>query len=145
VVQEWDDEIRAILPPNGLWFAPLSPETGKIDPGVVSIGEHRATLARRSIKEFIDSKGLPYHSPHKFRHGHIQYGLAHSQSIADYKAVSMNLMHSSMEITDEIYSNLNDGEIQNRISGLKKKDQTSENSELELFRQFLEWRKRNLS
>lgn len=30
VVQEWDDKIRAILPLNGLWFAPLSPETGEI-------------------------------------------------------------------------------------------------------------------
>jgi len=100
---------------------PLSPETGKIDPNIVSIGEHRSTLARRNIKDFIDSKGLPYHSPHKFRHGHIQYGLTHSESIADYKAVSMNVMHSSMEITDEFYSNLKDGEIQSRISGLKKR------------------------
>ncbi len=141
MVQEWDDEVSAILPSNGLWFAPLSPETGKIDPSVVSIGEHRATLARRSIKEFIDSKGLPYHSPHKFRHGHIQYGLAHSESIADYKAVSMNVMHSGMEITDQFCSNLNDGEIQSRISKLKEKDKSSEDSELEQFRQFLEWKK----
>ena len=116
VVQEWDDEIRAILPLNGLWFAPLSPETGSIDPSVVSMGDHRSTLARRSIKVFIGSKGLPYHSPHKFRHGHIQYGLAHSESIAEYKAVSMNVMHSSMEITDQFYSNLNDGEIQTELT-----------------------------
>jgi hypothetical protein len=51
-------------------------------------------------QEFIDSKGLPYHSPYKFRHGHIQYGLRLSEGIADYKAVSMNVMHASMEITD---------------------------------------------
>jgi hypothetical protein len=93
----------------------------------------------------IEIEGITYHSPHKFRHGHIQYGLAHSESIADYKAVSMNVMYSSMEITDQFYSNLNDGEIQSRISGLKKKDQPSDNGELEQFRQFLEWRKRNLS
>ena len=37
VVQEWDDEVRAILPPNGFWFAPLSPETGKIDANIVSV------------------------------------------------------------------------------------------------------------
>ena len=30
----------------------------------------------------------------------------------------MNVLHSSMEITDEFYSNLNDKEIQDRISRL---------------------------
>jgi len=58
-----------------------------------------------------------------------------------HKAVSMNVMHSSMEITDEFYSNLNDGEIQSRISGLKEKDKSSEDSELGQFRQFLAWKK----
>jgi integrase len=130
VVQEWDDEIRAILPLNGFWFAPLSPDTGKIDPSIVSIGEHRAILARRNIKEWIESKGLLYHSPHKFRHGHIQYGLANSKDIADYKAVSMNVMHTSMEITDALYSNLNDSEIQKRIQllgNIKKPDDNNQN------------------
>lgn len=143
VVQEWDDEIRAILPLNGLWFAPLSPETGKIDPVVVSIGEHRSTLARRNIKEWMESNGLPYHSPHKFRHGHIQYGLANSKNIADYKAVSMNVMHSSMEITDAFYSNLNDSEIQNRISGLTKKDRLSDDTEIDRLIEFLVRQKQN--
>ena len=54
----------------------------------------------------------------------------------------MNVMHSSMEITDQFYSNLNDGEIQSRISGLKKKDQHSEDSELDLCREFLSWKKK---
>jgi len=31
--------------------------------------------------------------------------------------------------------------IQSKISGLKKKDQPSENSELELFREFPSWKK----
>ncbi len=30
----------------------------------------------------------------------------------------MNVLHSSMKITDEFYSNLNDGEVQERIGGL---------------------------
>jgi integrase len=120
VVQDWDNEIRSTLPPNGFWFAPLSPETGKIDPSIVSIGEHRSTLARRNIKEWIVSNGLPYHSPHKFRHGHIHYGLERAKDIADFKAVSLNAMHSSMEITDEFYSVLNNDELQSRISTLGK-------------------------
>jgi len=74
---------------------------------------------------------LSNHSPHKFRHGHIQYGLAQSKSIADYKAISLNVLHASMEITDQTYSNINDGEVQNRISGLGKESTNNKtNSEL---------------
>jgi hypothetical protein len=85
-----------------------------------SIGEHRSTLARQNIKAWIESQGLPYHSPHKFRHGHIHYGLEHAKDIAGFKAISMNALHSSMEITDEFYSNLNDGDVQNRIGSFGK-------------------------
>lgn len=93
------------------------------------------------MKEFLDAVGLSYHSPHKFRHGHIQYGLARSKTIADYKVVSLNVMHASMEITDEFYSNLNDGELESRISGLNKREQNLEDNEIEQFRQFVEWKK----
>jgi len=92
VVKDWDDEVGAVLPPTGFWFALLSPETGQIDISGTSVGENRSTLARRSIKEFFESVNLTYHSPHKFRHGHIQYGAAHSKTVADFKAVSMNVM-----------------------------------------------------
>lgn len=142
VVQDWDDEVRPILPPHRFWFAPLSPETGKIDPSIVSIGEHRSTLARRNIKEWLESRGLPYHSPHKFRHGHVHYGQERSKTFADYKAVSQNVMHSSTKITEQTYSNLNDGEVQKRIARLASKDEPAQASELdrllELVKQILE-------
>ena len=90
---------------------------------------------------------MPYHSPHKFRHGHIHYGSAHAKTIEDYKAVSMNVMHSSMKITDEFYSNLNDGEVQNRIGSLGKGIQSDQESEkdLILLKEFLAWKKRSRS
>ena len=50
----------------------------------------------------------------------MHYGSANAQRIEDFKAGSMNVMHSGMKITDEFYSNLNDGEAQNRISTLGK-------------------------
>lgn len=120
VVKQWDDEVRSILPSNGFWFAPLSSETGLIDPSVIEVGEHRINLARRSFKQWLEQQGFPYHSPHKFRHGHIHYGLTHSQNISDYKAVSMNAMHSTMEITDQFYSVLRDDEVKNRIGALNR-------------------------
>lgn len=139
VVQEWDDEVRAILPPNGFWFAPLSPDTGEIDTQKTSIGESRPSLATRNLKAWLEGNGLPYHSPHKFRHGHIQYGLAKSGTIADYKAVSMNVMHETMEITDQTYSNINDDEVKNRISGLGKTTEEKDQDDFARFQKFLEW------
>lgn len=130
VIQDWDDEIRAILPPSGFWFASLSPETGLINPAVVEVGEHRHAKARQNFKEWLKQENLPYHSPHKFRHGHVHYGLDHSENIADFKAVSMNAMHANMEITDTFYSVLRDDEVKNRISNLSKKSKPTDREDV---------------
>lgn len=120
VVQDWDDEIRAVLPPNGFWFAPLSFITGEIDPSILEVGKHRFTLARRDLKAWLEHENLPYHTPHKFRHGHIHYGLAHSRTAADMKAVSLNVMHSDIKTTDQFYSSFEGEELKNRISSFGK-------------------------
>jgi integrase len=115
-----------------------------MDIHIKKIGEHREALARKNLRAWLDKVGLSYHSPHKFRHGHIQYGLAQSRTIEDYKAVSLNVMHASMEITDEIYSRLDEKEIRIRIEqlgqGKKNAANTSEDA-FALFQEFLEWRK----
>lgn len=82
--------------------------------------------------------GFEYQSSHKFRHGHIQYGLRQSKSIADHKAISLNVLHSSMEITDQFYSNLNDGEVENRIGSLGKETKSQAQDYLTLIQEFLE-------
>jgi site-specific recombinase XerD len=130
VVQEWDDEVRAILPDTGFWFAPLSSVTGLIDAGIVEVGEHRHAIARRNFREWLSHAGLPYYSPHKFRHGHIHYGLERAENVADFKAVSMNAMHVNMEVTDTFYSVLQDEEIKNRISGLNKNGKPHDREEV---------------
>ena len=86
---------------------------------------------------------LPYHSPHKFRHGHIHYGLENSKDIKDYKAVSLNVLHSSMKITDEFYSIFNDSDLQNRINSLSKTSNINNNIEMvSLLENFIEMIKR---
>lgn len=143
VVKAWDNEIKQILSKDGFWFAPLSPDTKEIDPFSSTIGEHRNIIARRNLKNWLEKVGITYHSPHKFRHGHIQYGMQNAKTIADYKAISMNVMHSSMDITDEVYSQLGDDEIKNRIGGLNLINVNStKNKEDEylLFKEFLAWR-----
>ena len=51
-------------------------------------------------------------------------------------AISLNVGHANMEITDQYYSNINDGEVQNRISNLGKE---KEQDGYERYRGFLEW------
>lgn len=137
VVLAWDDEVRSILPPSGFWFAPLSPKTGEIDTSISQVGEHRVNLASKGFKQWLEQEGLPYHSPHKFRHGHIHYGLSNAENIADFKAVSMNAMHANMEITDQFYSVLRDEEIKDRISSLGKEEKHKDQEVEKLLREIL--------
>lgn len=53
----------------------------------------RSTTGWRSI-------GLPYHSPHAFRHGHAVYALKLAENISQLKAISQNLMHANLSTTD---------------------------------------------
>jgi site-specific recombinase XerC len=118
VVRAWCAEL-AFLDFDVFYFPLFSPAGGFSSDPV--IGKHRANLARRNFKDWLDRVGLPYHSPHKFRHGHVHYGLQRSKDMADFKAVSLNVMHSSVKTTDEFYSILPGDEVQRRISDLDKK------------------------
>jgi hypothetical protein len=69
----------------------------------------------RALFAYVD---LPSRSPHKFRHGHAVYALQHAKTMADYKAVSMNLMHEDIRVTDGIYAPLLGNEAQQRIASL---------------------------
>lgn len=130
IVQDWDNEVRAILPPHGYWFAPLSFQTGEIDPSIVEIGKHRIHLARRDFDKWLMQENLPVHSPHKFRHGHVHYGMQHAKTAADMKAVSLNVGHSDIKTTDQIYSVLGNDEIKNRISTLNKSGKAADKKDL---------------
>jgi integrase len=72
----------------------------------------------KRLRKLFDQAGLPYKSAHKFRHGHAVYGLLKAQNMADYKAVSMNLMHHDLKITDSIYAPILSEEVKERIAGL---------------------------
>jgi site-specific recombinase XerC len=64
--------------------------------------------------------GLPYHAPHKFRHGHAVYALKMAQDVSALKAVSQNLMHSNLNITDGVYGILSEIDLKTQISSLVK-------------------------
>jgi hypothetical protein len=58
------------------------------------------------------------------------YGLQNAQTMADYKAVSMNLMHHDIEITDSIYAPILSDEVKERIAGLSSSSSSLADDEL---------------
>jgi site-specific recombinase XerC len=120
VVREWDKEVRTICGNEGLWFAQVSPETGKIIPGAIEAGMYRASIAARDLRFWLKKVNLPFHSPHKFRHGNAIYSLKLAKDIGALKAISQNLMHSNISITDGIYGILSNLDVKGQIDALNR-------------------------
>lgn len=137
VVQAWNDTVLRALPPSAPWFASIQNNWGdqrlvNHPPGVT---RHQALNKR--LRKLFASVGLAFKSAHKFRHGHAVYGLQHAQTMADYKAVSMNLMHNDIKVTDSIYAPILSDEVKHRINGLVSQSPTLPDGELEAYFQSL--------
>jgi integrase len=76
--------------------------TGELDQDNSFFGANRYHGARKDLRDWLEKINLTYHSPHKFRHGFAVYGIKNAIDIAGLKAVSQNLMHSSITITNGI-------------------------------------------
>jgi len=77
------------------------------------------------LKRWLSKVGLPYHSPHKFRHGHAVYALKNAKDVSALKAVSQNLMHQNLSITDGVYGILSEKDVRqqiNAIGNMREKD-----------------------
>ncbi|MHA1280462.1 MAG: tyrosine-type recombinase/integrase [Candidatus Helarchaeota archaeon] len=118
IIKEWDDFVRNHLSIDSCWFAPLSPETGELDFEKIEVGKNRDQRARKDLEDWLERVGLPYHSPHKFRHGFAVYAIKHAKDMSDMKAISQNLMHANISITDGIYGGLSDMDIKKQITSL---------------------------
>ncbi len=118
VVADWDSRIRALIPESALWFSFLRSNLGEAELVDRPPGRYRRITLADNLKKLFEAAGLDYMSPHKFRHGHAIYGLSQSSELADFKAVSMNLMHSSLGITDSIYAMLTADDMKERIANL---------------------------
>lgn len=116
VVKAWDDEIRPALPGTALWYTFLDPWGELTERGT------RSDWARKDFREDLvklcQQADVPYMSPHKFRHGHAVYALKKAKTVAQLKAISQNLMHSNMGITDGIYGRLVNDDVRDIIQSL---------------------------
>jgi len=118
IAQTWDDVIRSNLPSTARWYAPVSARWGSQSLEETIPGKNRHQALDKRLRRLFTLAGLPYKSAHKFRHGHAVYGLLKAQTMADYKAVSMNLMHNDIKITDSIYAPILSEEVKERIAKL---------------------------
>lgn len=114
----WDGFVRSALPPTYPWYTPIRNEWGEQTLSTDDPGKNRNQALDKRLRILFTAAGLEYKSAHKFRHGHAVYGLQHSPTMADYKAVSMNLMHADIRTTDGIYAGLLSKEVKTRIAGL---------------------------
>jgi integrase len=137
VVEAWDTTVRHELPPSAPWFAPIQNNWG--DKRLVNHppGATRHLMLNKRLKVLFASVGLAYKSAHKFRHGHAVYGLQHAQTMADYKAVSLNLMHNDIKVTDSVYAPILSEEVKDRIDGLVNPPPSMPDDELEAYFQTL--------
>jgi len=88
------------------------------DQGIRSVNGRRAALVD-GLKRLCIMAGIAYKSPHKFRHGHVIYGMKRARNIAQLKAVSQNVMHGSLSITDGIYGGLSADDIGRSLADLE--------------------------
>ncbi len=135
VVTEWDSLVREKMPAEATWYAPIESSWGEQKFSEQAPGIHRGEALYKRLKILFDLAGLPFKGPHRFRHGHAVFGLLHAKDMADYKAVSSNLMHADITITDEIYAPLLAREVKDRIAGLGKNPTREPISQLELLLQ----------
>jgi integrase len=116
VVERWDRRVRT-LPPEALWYSTLTRDGMTLTSTSVAHGG-RGDLLERDLRPICDLAGIPYLSPHKLRHGHVVHALKQAHNMAELKAISQNVMHSSVTITDQVYGRLVDNDIRRIIGGL---------------------------
>jgi integrase len=117
-VKAWDEHLRARLPATAMWYTPTVNCWGDQRLSARPPGSGRVSALGRRLRNLFAVAGLPHKSPHKLRHGHAVFALQNSRTMADYKAVSMNLMHSDIKVTDGVYAVLASEEVQRRIGAL---------------------------
>jgi integrase len=121
VVREWDAFVRERGGDTALWYTPLyEAKYHGISTNPSASGLNRDEDYRKGLRAICKRAGVPYLSPHKLRHGHAVYGVKHARNMQELKAVSQNLMHSSISITDGIYGNLTADDVNRTITSLGK-------------------------
>lgn len=140
VVKDWDAYIRSVSKSSSTWYP-------RYENNNLSFKDHRpeskdreeachdAEKVKRGFYRYLEKlcalADVDYKGAHAFRHGHAHFGLRHAKNPEQMKAVSLNLMHKSTAITDELYSRMNAGDTNQIITtlGLDTSMHTTETAE----------------
>lgn len=116
IVEAWDQRVRQ-LGTDALWYATLNNDGTQLTRTTRAI-VGRSSVVGHDIRMLCKKAGIEYLSPHKLRHGHIVYARNLARNLEDFKAISQNVMHSSMLTTDQVYSGLMNNQVENVIARL---------------------------
>ena len=117
VVNAWDTKVRNALPASAHWYAEILHNKEEFSRSTVN-SDGRRFIFTEGLAKLCKAASVPYLSPHKFRHGHAVYALMHVSNMTGLKAVSQNLMHSSVGITDGIYGQMIEDDVHDLITSL---------------------------
>lgn len=121
VCERWDGYVRERLPVSAPWFSVINIVNGEQHLVSDAPGENRRVTLRQRMVKLFRLAGLAPMSPHKFRHGHAVYAMTLARDMADFKAISQNLMHANLGVTDGIYGMLPDADAAQLIAHLGQK------------------------
>lgn len=116
VVQHWDEHVRS-LQHDSLWYATLTRD-GMSVTATTNAYNGRKDAIEEDTRLICARANVPYLSPHKLRHGHVVYALKLAHNMAELKAISQNVMHSSVTITDQVYGKLIADDVKSIIGKL---------------------------
>jgi site-specific recombinase XerC len=118
VVKRWDALLSVFqLPPDALWYATIARDNSALTATTQAFrGRHNAV--QRDIKRLCETHGIPYLNPHKLRHGFVVHAVKKARNMRELKAISQNVMHASVVITDQVYGRLVGDDIQEVINTL---------------------------
>ena len=119
VVKNWDAFLRGRVPDHILWYVPL---THDLQPADVNPTKERIKTRqdnfRDDLKQLCEIAGVKYKSAHKFRHGHTVWALKRAKDMGEVKAISQNVMHANLGVTDGIYGVMTSDDVHQTIAGL---------------------------
>ena len=123
VVQAWDALVRREGQSDVLWYANFTQqgEIAAVNPSAARIKTRQHDFID-DLRKLCSVAGVAYKSSHKLRHGHVVYGIKRARNIEQLKAISQNVMHSSVGITDGIYGRLVADDVHETIAALTVKE-----------------------
>lgn len=141
LVTQWDEYLRSQVPEDQWivypWYPPIQNNWGEMKLSYKTLGVNREIALNKRLRLLFEKAEIEYKSAHKFRHGHAVYGVERCRTMAEYQALSRNLMHESISITDGIYAGMELRERKQLIAGLTINPQNKSSDALIAFIQGL--------